>query len=132
MAGKNEAAATSPLEWVAAILGALIALALLGLIAWDAATGPRRVPPALVVQPEQVVRNAGGYVVRFVARNRTDDTAAGVQVEGVLKQGGTEVERSQATIDYVPGNGHRRGGLIFTRDPAAHSLELRATGYQQP
>ena len=132
MAARKEAAAASPLEWLAATLGALIALALLGLIAWDAATGPGRVPPALVIQPEQVERNAGGYVVQFIARNRADDTAASVHVEGVLKQGGTEVETSQTTIDYVPANGHRRGGLIFTRDPAAHTLELRATGYQQP
>ena len=132
MAVRKEAAAASPLEWAAAILGALIALGLLGLIAWDAATGPGRVPPALVVEPERVVRNGGGYVVQFVARNRADDTAAGVQVEGVLEQGGTELETSQTTIDYVPGNGYRRGGLIFTRDPAAYRLELRATGYQQP
>ena len=42
--------AASPLEWVAAILGALVAIALLALIAWDAATGPGRVPPALTVE----------------------------------------------------------------------------------
>ena len=132
MTAKGHAAATSPLEWAAAILGGLIALALLGLIGWDAVVGPGRAPPALVVQPERVTRNAGGYVVQFVARNRADDTAAGVHVEGVLEQGGAPIETSQTTIDYVPGNGRRRGGLVFTRDPAAYRLELRATGYQQP
>ena len=124
--------ATSPLEWIAAALGALIALSLLGVLGWEAAAGTNGGPPELTVRALRAVPAAHGFVVEVEVRNRADPTAAAVGIEGVLKRGYADVETSRATIDYVPGRGRRRVGLLFTRDPAVHRLELRATGYQEP
>lgn len=132
MSASKRSAAGSPLEWIAAAAGALIAIALLGLIGWDAATGPPAEPPAIVVRPTRVVATPGGFVVEVEALNRSDATAAGVRLEGVLKRGDFAVQASSATIDYVPGHARRRAGLIFARDPRSHRLELRAVGYQEP
>lgn len=132
MSKSTRSPATSPLEWAAGGLGAVIALALLGLIGWDAVTGPSAEPPALVVTARRVVPTPGGFVVEVEAHNRSDATAAAVELEGVLSQSTAAIETSRAVLDYVPGHAVRRAGLVFTRDPRAHRLELRATGYQEP
>ena len=130
--GKGKAAG-SALEWIAALVGAVVTLSLLAVIGWEAATGQRDLPPSFEVRVERIVKDpSGGFVVELVAENSGDMTAAAVGIEGVLKQGGAEIERSRATIDYLPAGGKRRGGLVFSHDPRRHQIELRATGYQDP
>jgi uncharacterized protein (TIGR02588 family) len=58
--------------------------------------------------------------------------AAGLMVEGVLKEGTATVETSAITMDYVPSGSQRRAGLIFSRDPRKFELQIRAKGYEQP
>lgn len=129
---RKHAAAASPLEWAAGIFGALIAFGLLGLIGWDAVSGPAGEPPAIAVRAQRIVPTPAGFVVEVEARNHSDATAGGVQIEGLTREGGRDVETSRATIDYVPGHATRRAGLIFARDPRPLTIELRATGYQEP
>ena len=59
-------------------------------------------------------------------------TAAAVQIEGELLDGERVIATSQVTLDYVPGNSERRGGLFFREDPEAHGLKVRALGYAEP
>ena len=132
MAEGKRPPATSPLEWLVAGLGALLALALLGFIGSEALSGANQGPAMLAVRAERIVPTPGGFVAELEVRNRSDSTAAAVQIEGMLKQGDEVVETSRATIDYVPGRGRQQAGLLFTRDPAALRLEVRATGYQVP
>ena len=115
-----------------AVLGALTALALLGFIGREALSGANDGPAVLAVHAERFTPARGGFVTEVEVQNLSDSTAAAVQIEGVLKRGDAVVETSRATIDYVPGRGSRTAGLVFTRDPAAHRLEVRATGYQEP
>jgi uncharacterized protein (TIGR02588 family) len=112
-------------------LGALIALALLGFIGLQLGEGGAE-PPTLVTRVERVVAGPGGHVAEIEVRNLSGATAAAVEIEGTLAEGDTIVETSRATIDYVPGRGRRRAGLLFTQDPAGHHLAVRATGYQEP
>lgn len=123
---------TPLLEWVAAVGGGAITLGLIGFIGYKAATGAESDPAAVTLRPISVHATPGGHVVEVEARNRTDSTAAGLRIEGTLRAGGTEVETSEATLSYVPGRSTRLAALIFTRDPRAHGLELRATGYERP
>ncbi|WP_129794213.1 hypothetical protein [Sphingosinicella sp. CPCC 101087] len=132
MADRKRPAATSLLEWLMAAVGALVALGLLGFIGWEAATGANEGPSVLVAQTERLVPAGDGFVAEVGVRNLSDSTAAAVQVEGALKQGDVAVETSRATIDYIPGRGDRKIGLLFTRDPATFPLEVRVTGYQEP
>ena len=114
--------AVSPLEWFAAALGALIAIGLLALIGFEAATGPNGGPPDLVVEAERPVPVRAGHVVPISVRNLADATAAVVEIVGGLMAGGSAVETSAATVDYVPGGARRRAALMFARDPAARPL----------
>ena len=121
-----------PLEWAAAALGLLLAIALLGTIGREALRVPGKQVPMLVVEGQELVSAEGMHVLEIVVRNDSARTAASVQVEGKLKSGEADAETSSATIDYVPGHSSATGGLIFAKDPRTHRLELRVTGYEIP
>ena len=122
---------TSLLEWISAAIGLVIAIALLGFIASDALRTSDG-PPILTVTPADIVTGEGVYVVEVKIANASRRTAAAVSIEGTLQDGGQTVETSTATLSFVPGHSERKAGLIFTRDPRRHALEVRATGYEEP
>ena len=123
---------TPLLEWIAGGLGAVLTLAMIGFLGWEAYQSPADAPPAVEVSLRDIVPAGEGFVAEIAAVNLSSETAAAVDVEGVLSRDGREVERSQVTLDYVPGDSERRGGLFFAEDPSAYELELRALGYAVP
>jgi uncharacterized protein (TIGR02588 family) len=123
---------TPLLEWVAAAIGGLLTLGLLGFIGWQALQGTGGEPAAVQVLAGQVTPFAGGFVVEVTARNLSPETAASVEVEGSIQQDGEALETATLSFDYVPGHSERRGGLFFRNDPAAHALEVRALGFEEP
>ncbi|HEU0015578.1 MAG TPA: TIGR02588 family protein [Longimicrobium sp.] len=118
-------------EWVAAAVSTVMVVAVIGYLLYQAA-GKTRTPPLLEVRADTVVRAGSGWLVQFRVDNRGRTTAGAVGVEGTLEDGGREVERSEAVIDYVPGRSFRDGGLFFTEDPGRYTLRLRALGYDEP
>jgi uncharacterized protein (TIGR02588 family) len=42
------------------------------------------------------------------------------------------IESSTSTIDYLPGESQRGGGLFFEHDPQTLRLVLRPLGYEEP
>lgn len=120
------------LEWVSAGVGLVIAVGFFGLLAVEALRQRDGIPPVLHVDPVALTRADGHYFLQLEVSNRSHITGAGVQVEGTLKQGGSDVETSTTTVSFVPGESRRRAGLVFTRDPREHSIELRVTGYEHP
>ena len=99
MPARKRPPATSTLEWFMAGLGALIALALLGFIGWEAMSGANDGPAILAIRAERIAPSRGGFVTELSIRNLSDSTAAAVQIEGILKQGHIVLETSRATID---------------------------------
>jgi uncharacterized protein (TIGR02588 family) len=130
MAGKKHDPVPA-LEWAMAALGVIAALLVLGILAREAMVGRHNPVPALSVKAERVVRTPGGHVVEFTVTNRSNQTAAAVQVEGRIGTGADE-EASSATIDYVPGQSSATGGVLFSSDPRTGGMELRVTGYEIP
>jgi uncharacterized protein (TIGR02588 family) len=122
---------TSPLEWVVAGISALLVLGVAAFLLYDALARPET-PPRITLEVDTIVPAGGGYLVEFRARNRGQATAAGLVVEGVIRSDTGTVEKSQVTISYVPAQGSRQAGLIFTRDPRAGRLEMRPLGYDRP
>ena len=120
------------LEWIAALLGLIITLGLIGFIGWEAINAPDESPPEIEIIAERVTRVTGGYVVEIVAVNRGPTTAAAVEVEGTLKNVAAQPVTSRLTFDYVPGHSRQRGGLFFSQEPRLDQLELRAVGYARP
>lgn len=98
---------------------------------YEAIASPQT-PPIIEVLVDSIVDTEHGPVVQIRVRNHGQRTAAGLHLEGQLRSDTGTVETSQVTIDYVPAQGSRRGGLLFTHDPRRFALEIRATGYDQP
>lgn len=132
--GKREKQRKGPslLEWIAAAVGALLVIGTLTFIGLEAiATGDSR-PPILEVTPVSVVSEAGSHVLKVKVTNRSGQTAAAVEIEGELRQGGQTLETSNATLSYVPGHSDREAGLVFSRDPKLYRVKVRATGFELP
>lgn len=123
-------AAPPALEWIAAGLGLVLSCGTIGFVLWEA-TQPVT-PPSITLQAAGVERTAGGWLVEVEARNASLSTAAAVEVEGVLSRDGADVETSSMTLDYLPGQGKRTGGLLFENDPRTNELKLRTKGYIEP
>lgn len=128
---RPETRGTSRLEWVLAAFGALLVLGAVGHLLYEALAEPAT-PPDVRVEVVGVRPVGGGYLAEFRAENRGRSTAARLSVEGTLRQGATTVETASATLDYLPAEGSRRGGLFFSRDPRAYALDVRAVGYERP
>ena len=118
-------------EWTAAALGGLLTLGVLAYSLWEG-LGDRTGPPALSVSAEPAKAVGGGFVVPITVRNAAAQTAAQVQVTGVLTAGEGAPEERSATFSYVAGHGETRGGLVFRTDPAAGELELAVEGFEEP
>lgn len=119
------------MEWAVAVASALVVLAAIGFLVYGAVTGAGT-PPEIRVRVERIVPQPHGFVVEFRARNTGGTTAAGVPIRGRLLGAEGEVESAETTIDYVPPESERRGGLFFQNDPRRYRVEIRAEGYDVP
>lgn len=124
-------AATSNWEWVTGAVGLLLVLGTVGFIAYDA-LGTEPSVPDITIEHIATERTAGGYVVRFRARNSGSATAAALSISGELSDGTAAVETSETVLDYLAADAERLGGLIFRNDPAGYELRLEARGYVDP
>jgi uncharacterized protein (TIGR02588 family) len=122
---------TSTWEWIIAALGALVVLSAVTIMLYEAFSSPPT-PPKIEVVVDSIVDTEYGRVVEFRVRNHGQQTAAGLVVEGELRSDTGTIETAQVTIDYVPAQSSRRGGLLFTHDPRRYALEVKGKGYDRP
>lgn len=122
----------SRVEWVVGIFCSIVVLTAVGYLFYQALSRPS-LPPLIRVHAERVVSMpGGGFLVEVRVANEGSRTASSLMIEGALMQDTTAVEKSTATIDFVPAGTARDGGLFFTRDPHQYRLEVRPTGYDLP
>jgi uncharacterized protein (TIGR02588 family) len=117
--------------WAIGLLGALLVFGSIGFALYEAAAGDSS-PPNVKVEVQSITPVQNGYLVEFRAINEGGRTAAGLTIEGELRNGTEIVESSDTTLDYLPSHSERSGGLFFTADPQEHQLQLRAKGYEMP
>ncbi|AWU95238.1 TIGR02588 family protein [Azospirillum ramasamyi] len=125
-------APTSPLEWVAAGIGALLIAAMIVYMVQYGLREHAEVPGRIDFTVTETQAGSHGHTVRFQIRNRTAATAATLRVRGELRSGDRVVETSEVEFDYLPPYSERFGGLIFQRDPARFELRIFPTGYSEP
>ena len=117
--------------WSIGLLGLVLVLGSIAFMLYEAAMGDTS-PPDVTVRVEAIESTGTGFLVTFRAVNEGGSTAAGLTVEGTLKNGVESVETSHTTVEYLPSHSEREGGLFFTLDPRQYDLRLRATGYEEP
>lgn len=123
--------ATSRWEWITGAFSLLLVLGAIGFLLYEEFARPDT-PAQIVVTVDTVFGGEQGYVVQIRVSNEGGTTATGLLVRGELKGDTGVVETAEATIDYVPSRSHRRAGLLFSRDPGRHALEVRPLGYDFP
>lgn len=126
--GQNE---TPPLEWAVAGVGLVLVVGALALMLYNA-IWKEPSPPEITVRIISIVQVQNGFLAQFETTNEGGTTAEGVVVGAELKRGSEHVESSHTTVDYLPPNSKKRGGLFFTRDPRQFDFQARAFGYQEP
>lgn len=117
--------------WGIGVLGLIFILGSIGLALYEAALGDSS-PPDVTVQLQEIIPAKNGFLVEFRVINEGGTTAAGLMVEGTLRNGNEIIESSNTTMEYVPSHSERQGGLFFTQDPQQYELQLRAMGYEMP
>jgi uncharacterized protein (TIGR02588 family) len=128
---KSDESETPPLEWAIACLGLMFVVAAVGLLLYKAIWREAS-PPQVTVRVISIVPVQNGFLVQFETRNQGGSTAEGVVIGGELKRGAEQVEASHTTVEYLPPNSTKSGGLFFTHDPRQFELEARAFGYEEP
>jgi uncharacterized protein (TIGR02588 family) len=123
--------ATPLLEWIVGALGAVLVGGAIAFLVYHALTRDRT-PPDVRVVAQRVLDLQNGYLVQFRAFNQGGSAAAQLTIEGELAGPDGSTEVSEAVLDYLPPRSDREGGLVFSRDPRAGQLSLRAKGYARP
>lgn len=118
-------------EWIIAGVGLILVAGAVGIALYRAIT-EKLTPPMLSINVEAISPVENGFLVNFKVRNTGNQTAAGLTIEGQLKNGSEAIETSSATLRYAPANSEREGGLFFAHDPRQYQLGIRATGYEEP
>jgi uncharacterized protein (TIGR02588 family) len=121
---------TPLLEWIAAGLGAAVAIFIVGYLVWDGLTGADE-PADLVIRVDRVEAATAGFRIDLTVTNLGGETAAEARI-AVTAAGGDEQESGEITFDYVPGHSSRRGSLMFRSRPDPAALAARVLGFREP
>ncbi len=120
------------LEWVVFGVGLVLVLSTLGYLVYDGVTATGT-PPDIEVRVGEPRPGGAGFLVPVTVVNRGGQTAEGVSVEVVLEgAGGSEPERGEFTVAFLPRGGTREGWVSFRSDPRTGRLTARASGYEKP
>jgi uncharacterized protein (TIGR02588 family) len=127
---KKAAHGSTQTYWLAAV-GLLFVLGSFAMLLRESFTGGRPVAE-ISVRVDEIVPLAQVFLVSLKIENSGNGTAAALNVEGVLMRGGTNVETSLVTVDYVAAGSARDAALFFSNDPRQGELIVRAKGYIEP
>lgn len=121
------------LEWLVFALSLVLLLsvaAYLGRSAWLAG----HELPQLELSAGNALRCPTGFMVEVTVRNRGDQTAESVEVEGTLKPPRGDGENSSFTLEAVPRRTQESGWMVFRTDPglSPQGLQLRVVGFSTP
>jgi uncharacterized protein (TIGR02588 family) len=118
-------------EWVAGIISAVLVIGMIAWVGYEAWVQENQ-PPSFRVEITGKGPVTDGYRIEFDIANLAARTAATVTVRGEIRDGGQKVENADVVIDYVPAQSKSSGALIFSDDPGARELRIRAVGYSDP
>jgi uncharacterized protein (TIGR02588 family) len=120
----------SRLQIVVSWLAGLLLLGVVGYLVWEGTrTG---VPAAFEARIEPVRESEDLYYLPLTVTNTGGESVQGLGVSLELFDGDTIVERSSATIDWLPEGSSRQVVVILDRDPRRYRPVVGFEGYQVP
>lgn len=117
-------------EWLAAALGGILFVALIGYFAREAMQ-PGAATPDVVARVDSITRASAGYVAHVTASN-SGGAAVSVRIVGELSLNGTAVEAAEITLELLGRGSSQSAGLYFLRDPSRHELRVRPVSFVLP
>lgn len=117
-------------EWLAAALGAIVFIGLVGYFGREALRDEPG-PPDIAVQVDSVTRASAGWIAHLSATN-SGGAATSVRIVGELTRGDTVVETSDVALDLIGRRSTQSVGLYFSLDPAQHVLRVRPVSFVMP
>jgi uncharacterized protein (TIGR02588 family) len=132
-ANKRHREAKEPhwIEWATGMVSALVVIAMIAWVGYKAWTDADMEPEFTITITERRPVE-GGYRVAFDIANKATVTAAAVAVRGEIVDGDNMVEDADVTFDYVPAQSKSSGAILFSQDPGAREVRVRAVGYTDP
>lgn len=118
-------------EWAAGMISALLVIAMIAWVGWEALT-EEDMPPEFSTAITGRSPVEGGYRVEFEIVNKATKTAAAVVVRGEILDDGNVIEDADVTFDYVPAESKSSGAILFPQDPGTREVRIRAVGYTDP
>jgi uncharacterized protein (TIGR02588 family) len=135
-AGRQESrgrSGRSVAEWTTFVLGAVLILALVGLVTYLYVSGDNR-PPVVEATPlDRAVRHEeGAYYLPIEVTNREGRTVEDVVIQAELSSGEGAPEVSEFTIDFLASGETVEGTVVFSTDPSAEELTVRVASFRSP
>jgi uncharacterized protein (TIGR02588 family) len=126
----GEAPGPDWLERLATILSALLVLAVVGVLVWDAAHPDR--PPALDAAAGTPHRVGRSWHVPINVRNAGDVAVQDVAVSVTLEHPDTTVKDVDIHIDWLPGRSEREIDAVFAVDPSRGKISAAVQSFDEP
>ena len=127
----NKKSATPLWEKIVGGLGLVLLCAGFIYLTWTALNNEKS-PPDISFDIDAITAMEAGFLVTVNVSNSGSESAAALQVQGVLSKNGVESETYTMEIDYIPSRSTREIGFFFKKDPRTGLLEFNALGYQKP
>jgi uncharacterized protein (TIGR02588 family) len=119
------------IEWIVSTTGTLLFLFTLMFVLVNAITNSKT-PADIKVKLLSVHENGDDFLLNVEVENKGNASVEGLEIEALLTNAGTEIEKGVTTFDYVPGNSKRKGGIFFKNNPQDFTLTLRPLGFEEP
>ena len=103
-------------NWIVVIVCALVIASGLGYVVWRFTRGGGSVEE-LRVYAGTPVRREGRFVVPVTARNESDRTITGAEIEVILFRGDEQVERADVELDAISPFTEGKGEVTLKNDP---------------
>jgi len=85
-----------------------------------------------VTRPEPIRQGQDQFYIPFEITNTGGKTAESVQVIAELKKNGRVEETGDLQIDFLARHEKKKGGFVFTQNPADGKLVVRVSSYKAP
>lgn len=118
------------LEWTVFGLSAVIILAVVAVLAFEAATVADS-PPQLSISLGDAVTQPAGYSIPLTVENTGGNTAENVNLELTIEHNG-ETETGECQIAFVPRQSSGECWVMLSENPQDGEVKARVLGFEQP